>query len=80
MQEMDRASMRWLSRQPGRTTAERAGSEQRIMAVVRHQNYDTLENRVAHSYLLLAVEVGREWLREHPVPKVAKDTSSCRDM
>lgn len=66
VQEMDRASMRWLSRQPGRTTAERAGSEQRIMAVVRHQNFDTLENRVAHAYLLLAVEVGREWLREHP--------------
>ncbi len=26
VQEMDRASMRWLSRQPGRTTAERAGA------------------------------------------------------
>lgn len=65
VQEMDRASMRWLSRQPGRTTAERAGSGQRILAVVRHQNFDTLENRVVHSYLLLATEVGREWIREH---------------
>ncbi|WP_145110906.1 hypothetical protein [Cereibacter sediminicola] len=66
VQEMDRASMRWLSRQPGRTTAERAGSEQRILAVVRHQNFDTLENRVTHAYVLLAADVGREWLREHP--------------
>jgi hypothetical protein len=66
VQEMDRASMRWLSRQPGRTTAERAGAEQRILAVVRHQNFDTLENRVAHSYVRLAADVGREWLREHP--------------
>jgi hypothetical protein len=66
VQEMDQGSMRWLSRQPGRTTAERAGADQRILAVVRHENFDTLENRVAHSYLCLAVDVGREWLREHP--------------
>lgn len=66
VQEMDRGSMRWLSRQPGRTTAERAGAEQRILAVVRHENFDTLENRVTHAYTRLAVDVGREWLREHP--------------
>lgn len=69
VQEMDRASMRWLSRQPGRNIAERAGSTQRILAVVRHQNFDTLENRVAHSYVVLAANVGREWLREHPRAK-----------
>lgn len=66
VQEMDRAAMRWLSRQPGRNTAERAGADQRILAVVRHQNFDTLENRVAHAYVRLAADVGREWLREHP--------------
>ncbi|RRH70164.1 hypothetical protein EG244_17285 [Falsigemmobacter faecalis] len=65
VQEMDRSSMRWLSRQPGRSIAERAGAGQRIMAVVRHEDFDTLENRVAHSYVTLAAEVGREWLREH---------------
>jgi hypothetical protein len=69
VQEMDRASMRWLSRQPGRNIAERAGSDQRILAVVRHQNFDTLENRVVHSYAVLAANVGREWLREHPRAK-----------
>ena len=66
VQEMDRASMQWLSRQPGHSLEQRAGAGQRILAVVRHQNFDTLENRVVHSYSLLAADVGREWLREHP--------------
>jgi hypothetical protein len=51
VQEMDRASMVWLSRQPGRTIAERAGSSQRILATVRRENFDTLENRVLHAYI-----------------------------
>lgn len=66
VQEMDRASMVWLSRQPGRSVAERAGSAQRILATVRRENYDTLENRVLLSYVKLASEVAREWQREHP--------------
>lgn len=66
VQEMDQASMRWLARQPGRTIAQRAGASQRILAVVRHEDFDTLENRVVHSYLNLATDVGRAWLREHP--------------
>lgn len=66
VQEMDRASMRWLSRQPGRTIAERAGGDQRILAIVRHEDFDTLENRVLHAYVRLAADVAREWTREHP--------------
>jgi len=62
VQEMDRGSMLWLVRQPGRTTAERAGAGQRILATVRHENFDTLENRVLHAYVILAVQVSREWL------------------
>ena len=54
VQEMDRASMRWLSKQPGTTLAQRAGSDQRILAIVRNENFDTLENRVLHAYLKLA--------------------------
>ncbi|MGB1209454.1 MAG: hypothetical protein ACPG7W_09710, partial [Paracoccaceae bacterium] len=65
VQEMDRASMVWLSRQPGRSTAERAGSGQRIMATVRRENFDTLENRVLHAYARLASDVARDWEREH---------------
>lgn len=65
VQEMDRASMLWLSRQPGRTVAERAGASQRILSTVRYESFDTLENRVFHAYVRLAALVAREWQREH---------------
>ncbi len=65
VQEMDRASMLWMVRQPGTTTAERAGADQRILAIARHENFDTLENRVLHSYLHLASHFARQWIREH---------------
>lgn len=64
--EMDRASMVWLSRQPGRTVSERAGAGQRILATVRKESFDTLENRVLHAYARLAGGAAREWMREHP--------------
>ena len=65
VQEMDRASMRWLSKQPGTTLAQRAGSDQRILAIVRNENFDTLENRVLHAYLRLAEREASEWLAVH---------------
>jgi hypothetical protein len=65
VQEMDRSSMLWMVRQPGRDMKERAGADQRIMAITRHENFDTLENRVVHSYLRLAAYFARQWLREH---------------
>jgi hypothetical protein len=71
VQEMDRASMRWLVRQPGHSIAERAGASQRIMATVRHENFDTPENRVLHAYCILAAGVAREWLNEHPRAKAS---------
>lgn len=69
VQEMDRASMVWLSRQPGNNIKERAGASQRILATVRRENFDTLENRVLHAYARLAVDAAREWMREHPRAK-----------
>jgi len=66
VQEMDRAAMRWLARQPGRNVAERAGPTQRILATVRQENHDTLENRVLHAYVALAANVARGWLIDHP--------------
>lgn len=64
-QEMDRQSMIWFSRQPGRNTPERAGSKQRVLSIVREENFDTLENRVFRSYLELAVKISKEWLLQH---------------
>lgn len=72
VQEMDRASMLWLVRQPGRNIAERAGPSQRILATVRRENFNTLENRVLHSYARLAGDVAREWLQEHPQAKASR--------
>lgn len=72
VQEMDRASMRWLVRQPGRTIAERAGASQRIISTVRRESFDTPENRVVHAYTRLASDVAKEWIREHPKAKASK--------
>jgi hypothetical protein len=65
VQEMDRASMLWMARQPGNSVAERADAAQRVLAIERHENYDTLENRVLHAYLRLAAQFAAQWLREH---------------
>ena len=43
--EMDGRTLRWLSKQPGRDTAERAGIRQTVLAPVREEDLDTLENR-----------------------------------
>jgi hypothetical protein len=61
VQEMDRRSMLWLVRQPGTSLVEQAGDRQRILAVAREQSFDTLENRVLHSYARLAHGVAREY-------------------
>jgi hypothetical protein len=46
VQEIDRRAMLWFARQPGETLADRAGDDQRVLAVAREENFDTLENRV----------------------------------
>lgn len=65
VQELDRRAMTWLVRQPGETLAERAGDRQRILAVAREENFDTLENRVLRSYAELARQVARDYLERN---------------
>jgi hypothetical protein len=62
VQEIDRKAMLWLARQPGETLAERAGDDQRVVAVAREENFDTLENRVLRAYCELAHRHAREYL------------------
>lgn len=50
VQQLDVASVRWLSRQPGRDVYERAGPRQRILAVRRFEDLDTLENRILRDF------------------------------
>lgn len=59
--EIDRRAMIWLIRQPGESMAERAGDRQRVLAVVREESLDTLENRVLRAYCELAWHVAREY-------------------
>ena len=72
VQEVDRRTMTWLVRQPGETMAERAGDRQRINAIAREENFDTLENRVVRSYAQLAGSVAREYLEHYPRGAVSK--------
>ena len=65
VQEIDRRSMMWLARQPGETLAERAGDRQRLLAVAREENFDTLENRVLHAYVEAAKAVARDYLKRN---------------
>lgn len=67
IQETDNTCLRWYARQPGNTTQEKAGSKQRLLAIVRKESFDTLENRVLKDFILrcskeaayyLNVEVG----------------------
>ncbi len=47
IQEIDSACIRDYARRPGVTALEKAGPQQRLLAVRRHEQRDTLENRVA---------------------------------
>ncbi len=50
-QEIDAHCLRWLTVQPGITASQKAGASQRIMAVVRKETHNTLENRVLKDFL-----------------------------
>lgn len=73
IRELDVASLQHYARQPGVTTAEKAGRDQRLMAVVRHETHDTLENRVLKDFLRRSANEARSYLRAH-----AQRTESAR--
>ena len=64
VQQLDTHCMRWLMRQPGRTFAEKAGTRQRVMAVVRREQFDTLENRVFKDFLVRCENLAGNYLEE----------------
>ncbi len=61
-QQMDSQCLMWMSKQPGYTTAQKAGSKQEVLAVVRHESYDTLENRVFKDFLVLCEREGSMYI------------------
>lgn len=58
-------SVRWLTGQPGRNTAERAGARQRIKAPKRSETHSTLENSVLRAFAKLTERESDNWLRKH---------------
>ncbi len=65
VQQVDAACLQWLVRQPGRTASEKAGGRQRILAVEREENFDTLENRVLKDMLRRCVVLAGQWLHDN---------------
>jgi hypothetical protein len=65
VREVDSGCLRWLARQPGLSVAEKAGARQRVLAIVRVESIDTLENRLVRDLLLRAMQACRRYRREH---------------
>lgn len=65
IQEVDSGCLRWLARQPGETVAEKAGTKQTAMAVVRVEDIDTPENRVVRDLLSRGMMACARYLREY---------------
>ena len=63
--EMDDRTLRWLVKQPGRDTAERAGTRQTVFAPVREESLDTLENRTLRAVAEMSTRlVGESVVRD----------------
>ncbi len=65
VQQLDSACLRWLTVQPGYTTAQKAGNKQRVLSVVRDETYNTLENRVFKDFLHLCIFECRRYIDEY---------------
>ncbi len=59
---IDAKTLRWLSAQPGKSAAERAGGRQRIKAPKRYETISTLENQVLRAFAALTIREAENWL------------------
>lgn len=65
VQQLDVASVGWLSRQPGEDVYQRAGPRQRILAVRRFEDLDTLENRVLRDLARRSNELATTYTKQY---------------
>ena len=65
VQQLDSQCLIWLTRQPGVTAAQKAGTKQKLMSIVRKKNYDILENRVLKAVLKLCSSYCQRYLRQY---------------
>lgn len=79
VQQVDPHCLRWLSKQPGRNAIEKAGARQKILAVVRRENFNTLENRVFKDFLVRTyresvfyLQTNESCFERHPTINIVK--------
>ncbi len=65
LRELDSSCVRWLTRQPGNTLAEKSGHRRAVLAVQRYESVDTLENRVVRDLVKRCSTLARDYLRQH---------------
>ena len=65
LRELDSNCVRWLTRQPGNTLAEKSGHRRAVLAVQRYESVDTLENRVVLDLLRRCSALAVSYLRQH---------------
>jgi hypothetical protein len=65
LRELDSSCVRWLTRQPGNTLAEKSGHRRAVLAVQRFESVDTLENRVVLDLLKRCSALASNYLRQH---------------
>ena len=74
VRRIDAKTTQWLSAQPGRNTAERAGARQRIKAPKRYETIATLENRVLRSFAALTLRETNRVLENSRLSSAQKTT------
>jgi len=77
VQQVDAHCLRWLSRQPGHDAIEKAGAKQRILAIVRREDFNTLENRVFKDFLMRCSQETAQYLRENKGSFPDHPTTKC---
>ena len=65
VQQVDAHCLRWLARQPGHLAQEKAGPRQELMAVVREETRNTLENRVLKDFVLRVEILARRYIQQN---------------
>ena len=69
VRRIDSKTIQWLSAQPGRNTAERAGSRQRLKAPKRYETINTLENQVLRAFTALTARATKSLLSKSELLK-----------
>lgn len=79
--ETDVRCLQWYVRRPGASMAEKGGSRQELMAVVRRESFDVLENRVLKDFVHRCdAESMRYITNEVDINPQFKDSKRARDV